>query len=50
MIAGVKEGEVTEMHDISWESVASSNVINFMMVFNFSVENLPTFIWLYFGV
>ncbi|KAL5247112.1 hypothetical protein ACHWQZ_G019092 [Mnemiopsis leidyi] len=25
MIAGVKEGEVTEMHDISWECVASTN-------------------------
>ena len=26
MIAGVKEGQVTEMHDISWESIDSSSV------------------------
>ena len=26
MIAGVKEGEVTEMHDISWESIDSNSV------------------------
>jgi len=24
MIAGVKEGQVTEMHDISWESIDST--------------------------
>ena len=43
MIAGVKEGEVTEMHDISWESVASSNVIYLIVFLSkliFSVENL----------
>ena len=40
MIAGVKEGEVTEMHDISWESVASSNVIYLIMLLSKFIVSL----------
>lgn len=32
MIAGVKESEVTEMHDISWESIDSNTVSNQYLV------------------